>query len=174
MIVSLSGAMGCGKSTVGECLAQALGWPYIDLDAYIEEMAGAGIPEIFSARGEEAFREMEEKALGRLCSAAGLCGESMVLSLGGGTLMRGGCRDIVRDSCFNIYLSATPETLARRLQGETGGRPLLGGTGSLEEKITGLLNQRKEVYEQAADLTVQVDGKSPEDIVDEIFAVVSG
>ena len=51
MVVSLSGMMGCGKSTVGPVLAQALGVPFLDLDACIEASAGRSIAEIFLEEG---------------------------------------------------------------------------------------------------------------------------
>ena len=63
MIISLTGFMGCGKSSIGRRLSELLCCPYIDLDSVIEEMVGRSIPEIFAKDGEAVFRQMEHAAL---------------------------------------------------------------------------------------------------------------
>ena len=63
MMISLTGFMGCGKSSVGRELSRLLCCPFMDLDSVIEERAGRRIPEIFSSDGEEAFRRMERDAV---------------------------------------------------------------------------------------------------------------
>mgnify|MGYP003415119507 FL=1 len=63
MIISLTGFMGCGKSSVGRELSQLLCCPFMDLDEEIEAWAGKSIPEIFAEEGESAFRKMELKTL---------------------------------------------------------------------------------------------------------------
>ena len=68
MIISLTGFMGCGKSSVGRKLSQLLCCPFMDLDQVIEERAGRSIPEIFASEGEEAFRSMELDALRNIVS----------------------------------------------------------------------------------------------------------
>ena len=63
MIISLTGFMGCGKSSVGRELSRLLCCPFMDLDDIIEERAGRTIPEIFASEGEAEFRRMEAEAL---------------------------------------------------------------------------------------------------------------
>jgi len=63
MIISLTGFMGCGKSSVGRKLSELLCCPFMDLDSVIEERAGRTIPEIFASEGEAEFRRMEAEAL---------------------------------------------------------------------------------------------------------------
>ena len=63
MIISLTGFMGCGKSSVGRKLSTLLSCSYVDLDSYIEETAGRTVPEIFASNGEAVFRKMELEAL---------------------------------------------------------------------------------------------------------------
>ena len=63
MIISLTGFMGCGKSSVGRKLSELLCCPFMDLDDVIEERAGRTIPEIFASEGEAGFRRMEAEAL---------------------------------------------------------------------------------------------------------------
>ncbi len=69
MIISLTGMMGCGKSSVGRELAAQLGCPFIDLDSYIEKSEGRAIPEIFREKGEAHFRTLELSALREVLSA---------------------------------------------------------------------------------------------------------
>ena len=71
MIISLSGFMGCGKSTVGRELAKALGCPFVDLDEYIVSCEGRSIPEIFAEGGEPAFRAIELQALRSVLASYG-------------------------------------------------------------------------------------------------------
>src|SRR5437899_3134876 len=75
----LTGFMGAGKSTVGRLLAARLGWNFLDLDAHLEERAGATIPEIFALHGEARFRRLESSAL-----ASALNRRNTVIALGGG------------------------------------------------------------------------------------------
>jgi shikimate kinase len=68
--VALIGFMGSGKSSVGALLAARLGYHFLDLDALIEERVGKPIRRIFEQDGEEAFRELETRALQDLPGAA--------------------------------------------------------------------------------------------------------
>ncbi|MBR6246466.1 MAG: shikimate kinase [Bacteroidales bacterium] len=136
MIISLSGFMGCGKSTVGRELARALGCPFVDLDEYIVSCECRSIPEIFADGGEPAFRAVELQALRSVLASYGTglvadsdsapgCGMtsgsgiasacSLVLSLGGGTLTTPECRELIKTQCFNVYLRTSAATIRSRL-----------------------------------------------------------
>jgi len=78
--IVLMGFMGAGKTTVGRLLAESLGWEFLDLDAHIEQRAGATVPELFARDGEPKFRRLESTAL-----ANALSRNNTVLALGGGT-----------------------------------------------------------------------------------------
>ena len=71
MIISLTGFMGCGKSSVGRRLSELLCCSFMDLDDVIVERAGRSIPEIFATDGEAAFRQMEHDALQDIIASAG-------------------------------------------------------------------------------------------------------
>ena len=68
MILSITGFMGCGKSSVGRKLSQLLCCPFMDLDEMIEAEAGKSIPEIFAEIGESGFRQMEHRVLSSVLS----------------------------------------------------------------------------------------------------------
>ena len=78
--IFLIGYMGVGKTTLGKALADRTGLSFIDLDLFIEGRYRKTIRQIFEAEGEEAFREIERKALHEVAEF-----EDIVLSTGGGT-----------------------------------------------------------------------------------------
>ena len=57
----LCGFMGCGKSSIGRALAKQLHTEFIDMDSYIEQVAGLTIPTIFDRLGEGGFRDIEHQ-----------------------------------------------------------------------------------------------------------------
>lgn len=122
--ISLIGFMGCGKSSVGKILASLLpDCHLIDLDSYIEEKQGKIIPEIFNEYGEAAFRRMEREALEEIFSDPDR--SRAILSLGGGTVTSGQCRQLIRRHTDCFYLRATTDTLLSNLEGHSEGRPML-------------------------------------------------
>ena len=147
----LIGMPGCGKTTVGEALAQRLGRELVDTDAVIEEMAGCSIPEIFARDGEEAFRKLEHQALCRVAKGSGL-----VIATGGGIVTRPENRDPMRQNSTIIFLQRELDRLP------TDGRPV-----SQANDLSRLYEQRLPLYRAAADLTV--DNRTVEAAVDEII-----
>ena len=96
---------------------------------------------------------------------------SLIMALGGGTVMTPGCAEIVKDQTFCIYLKASIETLMEHLSGEADGRPMLNGD-TLHERITELMAQRSEIYEKTAHIIIDTDGKSIEAIASEIISTL--
>ena len=163
MIISLTGFMGCGKSSVGRELSRLLCCPFMDLDDVIEERAGRTIPEIFATDGEVVFRQMELEALQETSVAEGM----LVLALGGGTVMTPKCAEIIQEQSVCIYLRASVETLVSHLEGEAEGRPMLKGE-SLRTRIIELIALRASTYEKTAHIIIDTDGKSIEALASEI------
>ena len=166
MLITLTGFMGSGKTTVGEVLADFLGCPFYDLDALVVKKAGRSIPEIFADGGEAAFRTLEAKVLRQAVEK--YAESTAILSLGGGTLGTPASARLVAEKTTCIYLWASVDTLAARLAPEAAGRPLLRGAPDLRERIAALLAGREDVYASTAHVTVDTDGLSPEQIADEI------
>ena len=166
MIITLTGFMGCGKSSVGRCLSELLCCPFMDLDAVIEESQGRGIPDIFAAEGEAAFRQMEVEALSRIIEAQQLRG-NVVVALGGGAVMTPECAELVRKKTHCIYLRASVDTLVSHLENEAAGRPMLQGA-SLRSRIEELMALRSSTYEATAHDVIDTDGKTVEEVAAEI------
>lgn len=161
--IVLMGFMGAGKTTVGKCLAKALSCEFIDTDERIEKEQGRKISDIFEEDGEQAFRDMETDLLKRLQDSE----EDFVLSIGGGMPVREENRALLRSIGTVIYLRTSKKEIIRRVSGDTN-RPLLQG-GSLEEKVTSLMNAREGIYIETAHVEVVTDGKYPKKVVEEII-----
>ncbi|MFO8192034.1 MAG: shikimate kinase [Bacillota bacterium] len=161
--IILAGFMATGKSAVGKELARRLDRTLIDTDSLIEEVSGMTVAEIFVRHGEEHFRERESEAVVRLNNyPAG----SLVVSTGGGILLRRENRRRLEKTGLLVLLSASPQEILRRALKE-GGRPLLEDPDP-QGKIEELLTQRKDIYSGAA---VQVDttGRTVSEVADEII-----
>lgn len=160
--VILIGFMGAGKTSVGQCYAGRLGLRLTDTDELIEETAGMKISEIFRQQGEESFRVLETQMLERLLED----GEPKIISTGGGLPLREENRAVLKKLGTVVYLQVQPETVLRRLEGDDT-RPLLQGE-DVEGKVRHLLGERDRLYRLAADVMVPTDGKSLDEIVEEI------
>ena len=167
MIISLTGFMGCGKSSVGRELSKLLCCPFMDLDDVIQERDGRKITDIFAENGEAVFRQMELDALKETTALEG----TLVLALGGGTVMTPECAEIVHERTTCIYLRADIGTLINHLEGEAEGRPMLKGE-SLRARIQELMDLRSATYENTAHIIIDTDGKSIEAIASEIASTI--
>ena len=121
MIISLTGFMGCGKSSTGRELAARLDARFIDLDGEIVARTGRSIPDIFREGGEAAFRAVELATLRAVLDEADAAGQDTVLALGGGALTIGGGTLDVTNGVLTVthgYISSfDPDTDAGRLSG---------------------------------------------------------
>ena len=160
MIVTLTGYMGSGKSTAGRKLSSLLGCEFTDLDEYIGGKIGRSVPGILQDDGETKFRAIEAEALRDLVVMHQLTGKSIVIALGGGTIMTTSLRRLILEDTVCVYLEASEERLRERV-GTAGDRPLA------RERFAERLAERLPVYEMAA-IKVATDGKSPDEVAEEI------
>jgi len=140
--VALVGMMGAGKSSVGRRLAARLGVPFRDADTEIETAAGCTITEIFERFGEADFRDGERRVIARLLGDA-----PHVLATGGGAFIDPRTRTEIKTHAFSIWLRASVELLASRVQ-RRDTRPLLR-QGDPKEILTRLLAEREPIYAEA-------------------------
>jgi len=162
--VYLVGFMGCGKSTVGRALADELGWSFFDLDADIEQAAGATIANIFETRGEEVFRKLETEALQkRVMSVRG--GHPQVISLGGGAFTNQENFDLAANHGVTIWLDTPLEIIEARIAAETH-RPLAADP----DRFRRLYESRRDDYARA-DYHIETADHMPEAIVARIIGL---
>ena len=167
MNIILTGFMGTGKSHVGKRLAKRLGWRFTDVDRLIEQAAGKAIPNIFSEHGERVFRRLERRCIARVVH-----GHQQVIATGGGAFVDPASRARLRVTGPVVCLTATPAAILARLQGRLQSRPMLAKSRRPLATITQLLKARARVYAQA-DLTVDTSRRTIEQVVDEIWRVLS-
>ena len=165
--IILEGFMGSGKSTVSEILSDKLDLELIDTDEAIEEAEGRKISDIFERDGEEAFRDMETGLVEMMVSDHM---RETVISLGGGLPVREKNRELLKKVGKVVYLRTAPETVYDRLKGDDT-RPLLKSEDPLA-RIKELQDKRGKIYEEAADIIVDTDGKTPVQVADEIIAAI--
>nr|WP_122819656.1 shikimate kinase [Nocardioides pantholopis] len=151
--------MGAGKTTVAEVLASRWGVTARDTDADIEAAEGRPISDIFVDSGEAHFRELERAAV-----ADALAGHDGVLALGGGAVLDPGTRELLAGHPV-VFLRVGLSEAVKRV-GLGASRPLL--LGNVRGRVKQLLDERTPVYESVATLVVDTDGRSPEDVAEEI------
>lgn len=166
----LTGFRGTGKSSVADQLAKRLDRIVVDLDERIEQRAGMTIREIFDRGGESAFRDLETDALFDLQDEPAL-----IVSLGGGAVLRKRNRQRIRETGTCVWLDADASTIARRLRTDettTDRRPALTSMSEVDE-IQHLLSERRSLYEQVSDHRIATSELSVQEVVEKIIAWLS-
>ena len=144
--IFLIGYMGAGKTTLGKAFARAMGLTFIDLDWYIEERFHKTIRELFTERGEDAFRDLERRMLHEVGEF-----EDVVISVGGGTPCFFDNVDYMNSVGETVFLDVDIRVLFRRLKIAKHQRPLLDGKSDEElmQFIQEALQSRLPFYTRA-------------------------
>ena len=157
----LVGFMASGKSTVGRALADEIGWPFVDIDAEIEQQQGQSIAQLFAERGETAFRHIETETIRKHVLQI-RSGQPSVVALGGGAFVQPQNWSLISDNGVTIWLDCPFETLCERLGADTT-RPLAADRAKLAE----LFQHRRPLYGRA-DYRVEVLSAEVSDVVESI------
>src|SRR5690554_2786319 len=158
--VALAGFMGTGKSRIGWELSRQLSLTFIDTDRVVERVSNMRIADIFETFGEQTFRDYETEVVLRSLRL-----DNVVVSTGGGTVLRPQNRKMLKSRGPVVVLQASAETIYRRTRRNK--RPVLE-MGDPEERIRTLLAQRTEAYQDVASILVSTDGRESVDVVEEI------
>ena len=159
----LIGFMGAGKSTVGRLVAELLGVDFVDADEQIVHAEGRSIPEIFTADGVEAFRDIERRVVLDLLTRGG------VVSLGGGAAMPPAVAAALAGHRVVSLTLAPAEGFARAKGGD---RPLLAGDDA-ETRYRELLDERHDTYAELATVTVDAGAGSADEIADLVVSALA-
>lgn len=146
MRIYLIGFMGAGKTHWGKIWAERLQLKFIDLDEVVEVKAGLSIEEIFNLHGETGFRRLEQA-----CLFETIDNQNVLFSLGGGTPCYENNMEWINDHGISVWLDASPEVLANRIELDGSHRPLLESKKGEEllKQIVDLLESRKTTYQKA-------------------------
>lgn len=162
--VVLVGTMGAGKTTVGERLARAWQTSFRDTDRDVEAAEGRSVSDIFVDSGEQAFRDLERKAV-----ADAIGGHDGVLALGGGAVLDPGTRELLAGQQV-VFLRVGLSDAASRV-GLGVSRPLL--LGNVRGRIKQLIDERTPLYESVASHVVETDGRSVAEVVAAVQEVLA-
>jgi XRE family aerobic/anaerobic benzoate catabolism transcriptional regulator len=154
--IALIGLRGAGKSTLGTALATDLHRAFIELDREIESEAGMELSEVFLLYGHPVYRRLERVSLEKIIRSQ----RDVVVCVGGGAVAEPQTLQLLKSSCFTVWIKASPvEHMARVLaQGDT--RPMRGRHQAMQD-LKEILASRESLYAQA-DRTVDTAGKSVE------------
>lgn len=156
----LVGFMGCGKSAISRRLGEKLNYPVLDTDDLIEKQEERTISEIFADEGEDYFRGLESRTLAAFIEGTL---KKHIVATGGGIVVTEGNADMLKHLGYVIWLDAKPDTVIKRVA-ESATRPLLQ-TEDPAETIRRLSAQRRPLYEEVANLRMETDGLSFDEIV---------
>jgi shikimate kinase/3-dehydroquinate synthase len=163
--IILTGFMGTGKTTIGQALAERLGWRFLDTDLEIERRACMSIPEIFTRHGEAHFRNLEKHLCRELTSQ-----RETVIATGGGMPLDPENRKLLSSAGIVICLRCSVKEILARV-GRNGGRPMID-VQNPGERIDYLLRQRETSYASFA-YQMNTTGLLVEDSVDRVYEIVS-
>jgi shikimate kinase len=166
MNIVLIGYRGTGKSTVGRLLAARLGREFVSTDAEIVKRALRTIPEIVAQQGWDYFRDLESDICRELASR-----DQLVIDTGGGAILRAQNVEALKKDGTLFWLTASVETIAKRIGGDNQ-RPSLTGTKSFVDEIQDVLRERTPKYRAVADHIIRTDDRSINQLVETLLTLV--
>ena len=166
MNVVLVGYRGTGKSSVAKLLGRTLGFGVVSFDEEIERRAGHSIVQIVEARGWEAFRDLEEQ----VCRAYAT-GTGQVLDCGGGVVERDANIEVLRRAGPVVWLTASPQVIVERIQGDSQ-RPSLSGTKSFTDEVEEIVHRRAPLYDRISDYRVDTEGRCVAEVASDIMRLI--
>ncbi|MGZ3862773.1 MAG: shikimate kinase [Bacteroidia bacterium] len=169
MLIFLIGMPGSGKTSIGKELAKLTGANLIDLDEYIAKKENLSIPAIFKTKGEDYFRKAETNCLKEIIERS----KKTIVSVGGGTPCFNRNMDVLLNGGKVVYLKASAEELAARIEADPNERPLFSKHKGkkLLEKVASMLEHREKYYSKAL-MSFETSGKTPEVLAKELAGLI--
>ena len=156
------GMMGSGKSSIGSLVAKKLNLKFIDIDKEIEKKLGMSIKEIFNSKGENYFRELEEKVTLKKLKL-----NSTVISLGGGAFVNQQIRKEVLKKHISFWLNWSDQILLNRIR-NSAKRPI--AYKSSDDKLIEIINNRSDIYSKAL-YEIKCDNLTKKEIVKKVLKI---
>lgn len=165
--IALIGMMAAGKTTVGREVARRCGVRFVDTDDEIEAETGETVGDLWERHGEEGYRPLERAAVLQALRST----RPVVLATPGGVVVDPAMAEAVaRADVDTVYLRASARTLAGRVGGDDH-RPLLGDDPGTA--IVALLRERAGRYKDLADVIIDVDDRSPDEVAGAVLVAVA-
>nr|MDP2189797.1 helix-turn-helix transcriptional regulator [Rhodoferax sp.] len=142
--VALIGLRGAGKSTLGQMLADDLGFPFVELSREIEKFAGCSIAEIQALYGMNAYRRYERRALEEAIQIY----PEAVIAIPGGLVSDAATFNQLLAHCTTVWLHADPEDHMKRVTAQGDLRPMAASREAMED-LKGILTGRAAFYSKA-------------------------
>ena len=139
--IVLLGMMGSGKSTIGYLLSKYLKLKFVDIDYVIEKETGLTINNIFQRKGEDYFRNLEEKITLKM-----LKNSKKIIALGGGGFLNKNIRKEIINNHFSVWLDWKHSTIIKRIL-KSKKRPI--AFNSTESDLKKLITERSDIYSKA-------------------------
>lgn len=162
MNIYLIGFMGTGKTSTGKVLSEMMNTRLLDTDELIVEQEKRSIPDIFREEGEAGFRNIEKGIFRKLSKDT----SDYVISCGGGAPLSSENVSCMKKNGVVVRLLASPQTVYDRVKDDDG-RPLLSSEDALSGIIS-LMKDRERAYREAADIAIDTDGRTPDEVAAEI------
>jgi len=153
--IALIGLRGAGKSTLGRALAAAQDLPFVELNAVIEQEAGASLSEIHSLYGQAAYRRYEMRALERALREH----DSMVLATPGSLVSEPATFNLLLSHCYTVWIRTSPEEHMARVVAQGDMRPMAGNREAMTD-LRRILQARAPLYARA-DMSFDTSGQDP-------------
>ena len=166
--IYIIGFMAVGKTTLGKKLSKKIQWDFLDTDLFIEKMEQRKIKDIFKESGEDYFRELEEQVINNIQKHWEIKKDKKIIACGGGIIINPRNVEIMKKNGIIVHLEGDINTIYNRLILDQS-RPLLTGAQDLKERIEKLLEIRRNVYNQVADLTLYTGNETPKDLVHKLI-----
>ena len=160
--VALMGLRGAGKSTLGQRLADDLGYSFVELSRHIEQFAGCSVAEIQGLYGQNAYRRYERRALEEVIQTY----PEAVLAVPGGLVSDQASFNLMLTHCSTVWLQADPEDHMRRVIAQGDMRPMASVAEAMDD-LRGILAGRMPFYAKA-----QIKVNTSDQALDETFALL--
>ncbi len=154
--IALIGLRGAGKSTLGQRLADDLGFPFVELNRDIEKLAGCGVHEIQALYGLNGYRRYERRAL----EAVNESHPQAVIAIPGGLVSDTATFSLLLSTCSTVWLKAEPEDHMQRVIAQGDMRPMSASKEAMDD-LRQILKGRNAFYSKA-DVTINTSAQSLE------------
>ena len=142
--IALIGLRGAGKSTLGQMLADDLGFPFLELSREIEKFAGCSVNEIQALYGMNAYRRYERRALEETIQIY----PEAVIATPGGLVSDAATFNQLLSHCTTVWLQADPQDHMRRVVAQGDMRPMASSKEAMDD-LKSILAGRAAFYSKA-------------------------